>query len=142
LRSSFELALEKLEADGVDVEGLELQIGFEYGPMTVTRLGLHGDRLRCSVSRGVRASEVEQLRCRARETAIGQVAYDTGSDGVRELFGKERKAAGIDYDTAVEVLADAGDETAKGLRHKAYAAAAPAVARAAQSSVRPYAKRG
>jgi class 3 adenylate cyclase len=142
LRSSFELALEKLTDDGVDTAGLGLQIGFEYGPMTVSRLGLHGDRIRCSVSRGVRASEAEQLRCEAEETAIGPVAYDAGTEGVRELFGSPRKTAGLDYDTAVEVLADAGDPAAKNLRKATYAAAPPAVARAAESTVRPYAKRG
>lgn len=140
LMSSFALALEKLEDDGVDTEGLDLQIGFEFGPMTVTRLGLQGDRIRCSVSRGVRASEAEQLRCLAGETAIGETAYDKGTDGVRDLFGADRKAPGLDYDTVVEVLADADDPTAKSLRTQAYATAAPAVAKAADSTVRPYAK--
>lgn len=140
LMSSFALALEKLRSNGVDTGGLDLQIGFEYGPMTVTRLGLQGDRIRCSVSRGVRISETEQLRCAAGETAIGQTAYDNGTAGVQDLYGEDRKAPGLDYDTVVEVLADAGDPTAKALRKQAYAAAAPAVARAVDSTVRPYAK--
>ena len=35
LRSSFDLALEKLASAGIDVSGLGLQIGFEYGWMTI-----------------------------------------------------------------------------------------------------------
>jgi hypothetical protein len=140
LRSSFELALQKLADAGLDVDGLGLQIGFEYGPMTVTRLGLHGDRVRCSVSRGVRASEQEQLGCRAKETAIGPVAFDQATDPVRALFGTSRKVANLDYDAAVEVLADGGDETAKSALRKAYVAAAPAVARASETPVRSHAR--
>lgn len=138
LRSSFDLALEKLADAGLDTEGLGLQIGFEYGPMTVTRLGLQGDRVRCSVSRGVRTSETEQLRCKADETAIGSVAYDTGSQAVRDLFGTTRKIANLDYNAAVEALADGDDKTAKAARKAAFAPAAPAVARATETVIKPY----
>lgn len=138
LRSSFDLALEKLGDEGLDTEGLGLQIGFEYGPMTVTRLGLQGDRVRCSVSRGVRASEAEQLRCKGNETALGQLAYDIGSEAVRDLFGSTRKIANLDYNVAVEALADGDDKTAKAARTMAFTPAAPAVARAADTVVRPY----
>jgi class 3 adenylate cyclase len=140
LRSSFELALQKLEADEVEVDGLGLQIGLEYGPMTITRLGLQGDRVRCSVSRGVRTSEAEQLRCGAAETAIGQLAYDGGSQAVRDLFGASRKVANLDYDEAVDALSDDGDETAKVSKAAAYVVAAPAVQRAATIQVKPHAK--
>ncbi len=140
LRSSFDLALEKLGDEGLDTEGLGLQIGFEYGPMTVTRLGLQGDRVRCSVSRGVRASEAEQLRCKANETAMGPVAYSTGSQAVRDLFGTTRKVADLDYNTAVEALSEGDDKTAKAARKVAFAPAAPAVARAAETVVKPYAR--
>lgn len=140
LRSSFDLALQKLSDDGVDTAGLGLQIGFEFGPMTVTRLGLHGDRVRCSVSRGVRASEAEQLRCKANETAIGRTAYDVATEAVRDLFGEPRKVADLDYNAAVEALAEGGDETAKAARRRAFATAAPAVARAADKEVRPHSR--
>jgi class 3 adenylate cyclase len=43
IRSSFNLAIGKLEKEGTDASSLGLQIGFEYGPMTVTRLGMKGD---------------------------------------------------------------------------------------------------
>lgn len=53
--------------------------------MTVTRLGMQGDRLRCSVSRGVLASEAEQCRYSGTESAIGQSAYDGGTSALRKL---------------------------------------------------------
>ncbi|MHA4734398.1 adenylate/guanylate cyclase domain-containing protein [Ensifer adhaerens] len=141
LRSSFELALEVLQDEGIEIDDLALAIGFEYGPMTVTRLGLKGDRVRCSVSRGVLAGEDEQRRCDGTETAIGPIAYDKGTDGVKNAFGKNRKVSGLDYNEAVESLAEDGDTAAKQARAEAYSAAAPAIAKAADVSVRPYAER-
>lgn len=113
MRSSFNLALAKLKEDGTDASGLGLQIGFEYGPMNVTRLGTKGELVRCSVSRGVLAAEGEQGRCRGNETAIGPVAYATGSDAIRNLFGQSRKRAALDYDTVLNELSEKNDSTAK-----------------------------
>ena len=138
LRSSFELALMKLADEGIDAAELGLAIGFELGPMTVTRLGLHGDRVRCSVSRGVLAGEDEQRRCDGTESAIGAIAYDAATDAVRRMFGKERKKAGLDFNEAVEGMADDGDEVAKAAKREAFIAAPPAVARAADRMIRPY----
>lgn len=47
MRSSFELALERLKAKGSEAN-LGLAIGFDFGPMTVTRLGMKGEMIRCS----------------------------------------------------------------------------------------------
>jgi class 3 adenylate cyclase len=138
LRSSFELCLEKLEEEGIDTDDLGLAIGFEFGPMTVTRLGMHGDRVRCSVSRGVLASEQEQTRCAGRETAIGAFAYDAGTQAVRDLFGPKRKVSGLDYNEAVEALSEKGDETAKAVKNAAFSTVAPAIAAASNRTVRPY----
>lgn len=138
LRSSFDLAITMLGDEGIDVSSLGLQIGFEFGPMTITRLGMQGDRVRCAVSRGVRRSETEQGRCGDRETAIGPGAYDAGTQAVRDLFGKGRKIADLDYDTAVDALAENGDDTAKAARAAGLAVAAPAVAKAANVVVKPY----
>jgi len=140
LRSSFNLALEKLEAGGVDIEGLGLAIGFEFGPMTVSRLGLKGDRVRVSVSRGVLTSEREQRRCEGNETAIGSLASDAGSQAVRDLFGSKRIVADLDYTEAVEALADK-DQTAKAARQAAYAHAPPAIAASAAVVIKPYCER-
>lgn len=140
LRSSFELCLEKLGDEGIDTTGLGLAIGFEFGPMTVTRLGMRGDRVRCSVSRGVLASEQEQTRCSGDETAIGPLAYGAATQAVRDLFGSKRKVSGLDYNEAVEALSEKGDGTAKAVKAAAFAAAAPAIAAASDRIVRPYAE--
>jgi len=139
LRSSFDLALQKLKDEDIDIDGLGLQIGFEYGPVTVTRMGLHGDRVRCSISRSVLKSEAEQGRCGASETAIGEAAWTAASDGVQDLFGSDRKAADLDYAEAVDALTESGDKKASTAQAAAYVAAAPAVAAAAPAVVRPYA---
>lgn len=116
MRSSFNLAKDKLKAAGTDVASLGLAIGFEYGPMTATRLGMKGDMIRCSVSRGVLKSESEQRRCAGVDSAIGEVAYNKASAAVQSLFGSTRKRANLDYDTAVKELADSGDKAAKASR--------------------------
>lgn len=138
LRSSFELALEVLDEADVDVDGLGLAIGFELGPMTVTRLGVKGSRVRCSVSRGVLAAEDEQRGCDGTETAIGETAYKAASAGVRKLFGTARRAANIDYNEAVEALAADGDAVAKSARSAAFATVAPVVSGAVGAALRPY----
>jgi class 3 adenylate cyclase len=118
MRSSFDLALKKLANSGTDASSLGLAIGFEYGPMNVTRLGIKGELVRCSVSRGVLAAEREQHRCAGNETAIGPIAYGKGSEGVRAVFGTARKRAGLNYDRAVEELSaknDSAGRAAKGM---------------------------
>lgn len=113
MRSSFDLALEKLDDDGTDATALGLAIGFEYGPMTVTRLGMRGDLVRCSVSRGVLTAEKEQHRCGEDETAIGATAYDNASEGVRNIFGGTRKRAGLTYAVALDEMSSKNDNAAK-----------------------------
>jgi hypothetical protein len=133
MRSSFNLALVKLKNNGTDASTLGLAIGFEYGPMNVTRLGIKGELVRCSVSRGVLAAEREQSRCAGNETAIGSIAYGKGSDAVRAVFGTSRKRAELNYDTAVEELSAKNDSagraaksvTSGGLLKSATAAATP-----------------
>jgi class 3 adenylate cyclase len=113
MRSSFELALSKLKEKGTDATSLGLAIGFEFGPMNVTRLGIKGDLVRCSASRGVITAEKEQSRCSGTETAIGLIAYDKASDAVRSAFGSSRKRSGLTYDVAVEELSNKNDKAAK-----------------------------
>jgi hypothetical protein len=131
MRSSFDLAIEKLEKAGTDATDLGLQVGFEYGPMTVTRLGMKGDLIRCSVSRGVLAAESEQGRCGGAETAIGQVAYNKSTEAVRTLFGKTRKRKDLDYDTALNELSEKSDKTARAVKSAAATLLKPASAAAA-----------
>lgn len=133
MRSSFDLALTKLKEDGTDASSLGLAIGFEYGPMTITRLGMKGELVRCSVSRGVLTAEQEQSRCSGTETALGATAYKNATDAVRSLFGTGRKRSGLTYDVAVKELSEKNDSSAKaakalessGLLKPATAAAAP-----------------
>jgi class 3 adenylate cyclase len=113
MRSSFNLALARLMANGTDASSLGLAIGFEFGPMTVTRLGIKGELVRCSVSRGVLTAESEQCRCRGTETALGPVGYNKASDAVKSVFGTARKRAGLIYDVAVKELSDNNDSSAK-----------------------------
>jgi hypothetical protein len=112
MRSSFNLALTKLKEKGTDAASLGLAIGFEYGPMNVTRLGMKGELVRCSISRGVLAAENEQSRCAGNETAIGTIAYGKASDAVRFVFDSTRKRAGLTYETAVKELSDKNDSAA------------------------------
>ncbi|NEI82134.1 transcriptional regulator [Rhizobium ruizarguesonis] len=113
LRSSFGLAVDLLADAGTDASSLGLAIGFEFGPMTVTRLGVKGGLVRCSVSRGVIEAEKQQARCSGSETAIGPLAYSKANDAVRSLFGDNRKKSGLNYDDMVEELKKNGDQTAK-----------------------------
>lgn len=135
MRSSFNLAITKLKDAGTDATSLGLQIGFEYGPMTVTRLGMKGDLIRCSVSRGVLAAEAEQGRCSGAETAIGVIANSAGSDGVRSIFGSTRKRKDLDYDTALQELTFKGDKTARAAK----AESAGSLLKPAAAAASPYA---
>ena len=137
-RSSFDLAIEKLEKKKYFSGKMGLAIGFDYGPMTVTRLGVKGSRVRCSVSRGVLSSEDEQVRCDGTETAIGRSAYDEASGAVKKVFGSKRKVANFDYLEATEALADSGDKAANSARAIGTVATTPAIARAQEQIVRPY----
>jgi hypothetical protein len=98
---------------GSNADSLGLQIGFEYGPMNATRLGMKGELIRCSVSRGVLQSEAEQGRCLHNETAIGPGAYGKGSEAVRLLFGESRKRADLTYSVALDEMKKKNDRVAK-----------------------------
>lgn len=138
MRSSFRLAQERLAAAGTDANALGLAVGFEFGPMAVTRLGMKGDLVRCCVSRGVLAAEAEQSACTGRQTAIGPIAYERGSSAVRKLFGPNRRVSDLDFDAAVESLAADGDENAKRVRRNALKAVAPAIQVVSRPELRPY----
>lgn len=137
LRSSFKLAIERLTARGYKAGDLGLAIGFDYGPIAVTRLGKHGDRVRCAIGRKVIESENRQCACSGDETAIGQAAYDVATDAVKNLFGKNRKVKNLDYVEATEELADQGDDSAKVARDNVYVSS-PSIVLANNREVRPY----
>lgn len=140
LRSSFTCAIAHLINEGVDTDNLGLAIGFELGPLSITRLGMKGDMLRCATGRAVLNSEEEQLRCSGTETAIGAAAYEVAPRAVRTVFSSSRKADALDYDSAVTELAASGDLIAKAVQTESYAATAPAVVPALQQPLRPHSK--
>ncbi|WP_332714050.1 adenylate/guanylate cyclase domain-containing protein [Pelagibacterium mangrovi] len=140
LRSSFNLALERLEANGVDIDDLGLAIGFDFGPTPISRLGMRGDKVRCSISRGVLSSEDEQKRCNGNQTAIGETAYDEGTSAVRSLFGAGRRLSNLTYDIALDSLIADGDKTAKAAASTAFITSSPAMAKAVEEPFRPYSK--
>lgn len=140
LRSSFDLALERLEENDVDTDDLGLAIGFEFGPGAITRLGMQGSRIRCSTGRSVLNSEKEQKRCNGEQTAIGQKAYDDGPSSVRKLFASSRRISNLSYDVALESLAAENNAVAKVARAAVYAASSPAIVKAAEAPFRPYVK--
>lgn len=63
--------------------------------MNVTRLGIRGELIRCSVSRAVLAAEDEQKLCSGSQTAIGAVAYKKASQAVKDVFGSTRRRSGL-----------------------------------------------
>jgi class 3 adenylate cyclase len=138
LRSSFELALEKLQDEDWETGKLGLAIGFEFGPTAVSRLGMQGSKVRCCVSRAVLASEREQMRCKGTESAIGAAAYAKATTAVRNIFGDKRIVAGLDYDEAVQRLDEEGDKKASAAKAAYYATTTPAIARQAQQPARPH----
>jgi len=96
LRSSFELCQELLPG----VATLGLAIGLEYGATPICRLGLRGDRsVRCAVSKAVSRSEELQSGCEGTETAMGPRAHSQAPVAVRQLFDRDGKAQGLDYET-------------------------------------------
>jgi hypothetical protein len=139
LRSSFALALETLEGEGLAVEGLGLAIGFELGPMALTRLGMKGAMVRCAVGRGVLASEGEQRRCSGVETAIGAQAYDRANATARTLFGTSRKRSDLNYDVAVASLADADKITTASEARSAVTVGASGLLQQPSSASAPFA---
>ncbi|MER0240088.1 adenylate/guanylate cyclase domain-containing protein [Fulvimarina sp. MAC8] len=142
LRSSFDLALERVVDAGIEVDDLGLAVGFEFGQTAISRLGVQGSRTRCSIGRTVIGAENEQKRCNGTETAIGKAAYDAGPASVRTLFGTGRKKPNLTYDDVMTSLEADNNAVAKAIRAASVVMATPAVARAAATPFRPYAGDG
>lgn len=104
MRSSFAVALKKLEAEGIDVGDLGLAIGLEHGFIAVTRLGMKSEMIRCCISRSVLASEAEQKNCNGRQTSIGPKLDQHAPPQFRDLFGSNRKRSDFGYAVAEEAL--------------------------------------
>lgn len=140
LRSGFGRALTYLKAQGVDTDDLGLAIGFEFGPISLTRLGMKGDKIRCSTGRAVCNSEEEQKLRSGTETAIGVDAYKSSSEAVKKVFGASRVAKGLSYNAAVEQLNASGDKVAKAAYAEAMQVHAPAIVSSLGEPLRPHFK--
>jgi class 3 adenylate cyclase len=134
MRSSFGVVVDRLRVNGTDASSLGLAVGFEFGPMNATRLGMKGELIRCSVSRGVVTAEKEQSGCKGTETAIGAFAHGKASEPVRSIFGSSRKRAGLDYDTAVNELSAKGDKAARAAK----ALSSASLLQPASAAAQPY----
>lgn len=137
LRSSFDLSISILEESGYNTGELGLAIGFDLGPVSVSRLGLKGGRIRCAIGRQVIESEARQFKCDGTQTAIGPSAYDVATDAVKTLFGKKYIKSNLDYLEATESLSENGDKAAKSDRSAAFSSSA--IASASEREIKPYA---
>jgi hypothetical protein len=99
----------ELTTEGIDAGDLGLAIGLEHGIMSVTRLGIKGERTRCCISRSVLSSEEEQLRCNGRQTAVGPELYKHAPGPFQALFGSARRRADFDYAVAEDALTPKAD---------------------------------
>lgn len=116
MRSSFDLALAELQRRSVETGSLGLAIGFEYGPVALTRLGIKGQMLRCCISRGVLESEAQQKRCSGTQTALGKVAHRKALHAIADLFGANRVRSGLTYQVVYDALHPPKKQTSSLLR--------------------------
>lgn len=138
MRSSFDLALDTLEEKGIDTNGLGLQIGLEYGPIAISRLGAHGNKVRCCISRSVIESENAQMRCSSNQTALGETAYNNATDDIKQLFTAYKKADDLDYNEIIESLSSSGNTSANSVKESVYDSASKIMQNASTQVVRPY----
>lgn len=74
---------------------LGLAIGLEYGPVSVTRLGVRGSRDRCSAGSAVHDAQAVQEACNGTETGLGPTALVKAPPALRKLFDDKGKARGL-----------------------------------------------
>lgn len=114
LRSSFNLSLELLEEKfNIDTSELGLAIGYEFGEVSITRIGKKGQSTRCSLGISTLKSEDEQMKCKEMtETRIGLSAYNRLSSNYKRIFNN-RSAKDLTYEKIEEVdgqLQEKGDK--------------------------------
>jgi len=95
LRSSFDLVKEQVP----DAATLGLAIGLELGPVSITRLGVRGNKDRVLIGRAVSGAEAAQRNCAGSETEIGALAHDAADTSVRAIFVTGRRQRGLDFNT-------------------------------------------
>lgn len=115
LRSSFELTKKVLTDNGFDVVNLGLTIGFEFGEIAISGLGLKGERVVSTIGRAILKSEEEQHRCDNNQTAIGENAYKKANNFIQDIFKNSRIFQDLTIDKLDVLLVDAGEPDARKL---------------------------
>lgn len=104
LRSSFALVHEALPASKV----LGLAIGAEFGPLSITRIGVKTDRDRCIAGRALLEAEHKQEGCTGAESAFGPAFCAKGDAVAKKIFELEgHKIAALDVNKLDALRKDA-----------------------------------
>lgn len=99
MRSSFDLCLDLVQPSA----DLDLAIGIEYGPVSMTRLGTPGnDSVRCAAGRAVIQAERIQQSIEGGGVKMGQMALSNARSAVRKLFGEAARI--VSYASAADLL--------------------------------------
>lgn len=100
MRSAFKIASKELDV----AEELGLAIGLAYGPVTLTALGIKGQRDRCALGRCVMVSEELQRECSGRQTQVNQALVDRAGDGAKALFEEGHRVNDLDYNLVCSTM--------------------------------------
>lgn len=101
--------------------GLGLAIGLDFGPVSLTRVGVQGSRVRSATGLAVVESEANQRVCSGTETAIGLALFKNLPSYLQELFDADRKAKSLTFNKVEASVPDEEEEKAA-LRSLAVAA--------------------
>lgn len=70
---------------------LGLGIGFDVGPVAITRVGIRGKRSPCIAGNAMLLAQGEQESCSGDETSIGEKALNYASEEIKSVFAHSRK---------------------------------------------------
>jgi class 3 adenylate cyclase len=108
MRSSFEVLKEKMPRSAT----LGLSIGIELGPLTLSRVGVQGNRHRCAVGRAVITAEQLQQRSTGTQTRIGPEALAHAPPSIRDAF-QNGVCEGLAFGKVIALLKDADEPVAR-----------------------------
>lgn len=106
-RDVFGIVQEELPAAAT----LGLAIGVDFGPISLTRLGVKGGRDRCSAGRTVLRSVEAQEGCKGRQTALGSGALAVASSAVKGIFEDGSPVSDLTYDKVLATLEAEGERS-------------------------------
>lgn len=87
--------LDVIHTEFPDSKDLGLAIGLDFGPLSLTRLGVKGSRDRCIAGLAMNGAQVLQEGCKGAETAVSDRAYDAAPAWIRKAFKKPFRSAGL-----------------------------------------------